>query len=175
MIHHHGEGKARDWAAAIVANRRVGAEWMGDTANAAGIGRGDFALSFINTYYLGYMRANSQPDMGPSFLDRIGIAWMDGGTAGVGQPVNVTGAAIHSKTLRSAEARRLIEWLLSRKGQTLLSEHVFKYPVVPGVPPSEYLRSLGSFVIDTTDLNDLEFLYDRADQIMRDVGWEQKW
>jgi len=173
LIHHHGEARAEAWARSVIRNAGPNPVYEGDTPNAGAVARGQFPLSFANTYYLGYMQGLWAARYGPGLVERVGIAWMDQG--GRGQHVNVTGAAIHDDTEKADEARHLIEWLLSDTGQRLLSEHVYKYPVRPDVAPSPYLRSLGLFRPDTTDLNDLEFLYDRADQVFRRVGWAQPW
>jgi iron(III) transport system substrate-binding protein len=173
MIHHYGEEKAENWARQILANAGSSPTYDGDTPNAEAVAEGKFALSFINTYYLGYMANIWSEDYPKDFADKVGIAWMDKGS--LGQPVNVTGAAIHDDTEKTDEARHLIEWLLSEKGQRLLSEHVYKYPVRPDIVPSPYLQKLGKFRADDTDLNDLEFLYDRVDQIYKKIGWSQPW
>lgn len=170
MIHHGGEESALRWARGIVANIGPNAEYRGDTGNAQAVGRGDFLVSFANSYYLGYERFRGT-DL--KSLDNVGVAWME--QTGTGQPVNVTGAGINKTTKKPAEARHLIEWLVSAKGQALLSQHVYKYPVRTDVQPSEFLRSFGRFKVDETNLNELEYRYDQADQIFEKSGWKAIW
>lgn len=174
MIHHHGPAKARAWAQAIVANAGPGAEYVGDVANIGLVGAGTFPLGFANTYYMGYVSAGAMGDEAiRRDLQNISVAWMN--QDGAGQPMNITGAAIHHNTENADDARRLIEWLVGKRGQALLSEHVFKYPVRADVPPSAFLRSFGTFKMESFDLNALEYLYDDADRILREVGWKASW
>lgn len=170
IIHHGGEARALKWARGVMANVGPNAEYRGDTANAQAVGRGDFLVGFANSYYLGYERFRGT-DL--KSLDNVGVAWME--QAGSGQPVNVTGAGINKTTKRPEEARSLIEWLVGPKGQALLSEHVYKYPVRADVPPSAFLRGFGTFRADDTDLNALEYRYDQADRIFEQAGWRAIW
>ena len=173
MIYHHGEAKARAWAEGVLRNKPVDAPFEGDTANAESVSAGEYALSLINTYYLNYMEGPWAEYFDADPTKNIGIAWMD--HDGRGQHVNVTGAAINKETEKEEDARRLIEWLVSEKGQALLSAHVFKYPVRSDVEPAAAIKAHGEFKMDLTDLNDLEYHYDQADRILREVGWRQEW
>ncbi|MEM8987428.1 MAG: extracellular solute-binding protein [Pseudomonadota bacterium] len=173
MIHHYGEERARAWAKGVFANAGASPTYLGDSANAVRVSKGEKRLGFMNTYYLGYMQGPLTEKYGKEITDNVGIAWTDNDD--LGQQVNVTGAAIHDDTEKPEEARAFIEWLLTEKGQRLLSEYVFKYPVRQDVEPSEYLKSLGAFRPDDTDLNDLQYYYDRVDQIYDDIGWGKPW
>ena len=174
LIHHHGAAAARAWAAGVVANAGADAKYVGDVANISLVGRGAFALSFVNTYYMGYVASGPMgDDTARRNLPKVGVAWMD--REGPGHPVNVTGAAINHNTENVEDARRLIEWLVSKRGQELLTQHVFKYPVRSDVAPSAYLRSMGAFRMDPLDLNELEYRYDEADRILREVRWPARW
>lgn len=173
MIHRDGEAKAVAWAKAMVANAGPDRTYSGDTKNIILVGKGEFPLAFINTYYLGYLPTNDDWKADRHYGAKVGVRFMD--QQGSGQQVNVTGAAISAETTKPDEARALIEWLLSERGQALLSQHVFKYPVRADVPPSPWLQSFGPVKLDQTDLNDLEYSYDRVDQIMKSVGWAAEW
>jgi len=174
MIHHHGAAAARAWAAGMVANAGSQARFVGDVANIGLVGQGAFAFGVVNTYYVGYVNAGLMGDDAARHnLANVAVGWMDGD--GPGQPVNVTGAAINHNTENVADARRLIEWLVGKRGQELLTQHVFKYPVRSDVAPSAYLKSMGSFRMDLLDLNQLEYRYDEADRILREVGWPARW
>jgi iron(III) transport system substrate-binding protein len=174
MIHHYGAAKARAWVRGVLANAGPDPKFVGDVANSGLVGRGAFPLAFINTYYMGYVDSGAMTGQATQAeLEKVGIAWMD--KSGPGQPVNVTGAAIHSSTENGDHARLLIEWLVSKRGQELLTQHVFKYPVRADVKPSAYLQRFGSFRPDLLDLNKLEFRYDEADRILRESGWKADW
>ncbi len=174
MIYRYGEAEAVRWVQGIVRNFGTGHPYLGDTGNARAVAKGDFAISFMNTYYLGYLQARrtDPPELLKALRDDLDVVWLDGGKYGL--PVNVTGVGISSHIedeKRLQEAQKLVAFLLSKKGQALMSEHVFKYPVRQDVPPSEALRRLGTFRMDKIDLNQLRYLYDDADRIMAKAGW----
>ncbi len=173
MIYHYGERRAERWVKGVLKNAGPSPTFVGDSDNAQRVATGEFALGFINTYYLGYIDGPVAHRFEEGMTDNIGVAWtMDDK---VGQHVNVTGAAIHDDTKKPEEARAFIEWLLSKEGQKLLTDHVFKYPVRADVEPSTYLKKYGAFMPDETDLNDLQYYYDRADQLFEKAGWDRLW
>ena len=92
---------------------------------------------------------------------------------------NVTGVAISSWIEdggeKQARAQELIRFLLSKRGQELMSQHVFKYPVRDDAEPGDFIKSHGPFKMDDFNVNDLRYHYDTADRIMRDAGWEGAW
>jgi iron(III) transport system substrate-binding protein len=174
MIHRYGEAEAARWAQGIVRNFGEGRAYQGDTGNARLVAKGEFPISFMNTYYLGYLQARrtDPPELLKKLREDLDVVWLDGGRYGL--PANVTGVGISSHIedeKRIAEAHELVAFLLSKKGQALMSEHVFKYPVRRDVEPSEYLRQFGTFKMDMIDLNSLRYLYDDADRIMAQAGW----
>lgn len=170
MIVHDGYAAALEWARAVRTNAGDNPEYAGDTANIWRVAKGEAALSFVNTYYINYEIARgSEQKNGIKLADNIGIAWL--GQQGSGQHMNVTGVAVNTATTRKDDAMKLVRFLLSQKGQTLLSQHVFKYPVRADVAPHPQLQAWGDFRRDELNLNDLELHYDEADGIFRAVGW----
>jgi len=181
MIAEDGEAQARDWARGVRANAG-GAEitYRDDISNVMRIVSGECDVSFINTYYLGYMqegkiagRYNFTTEHMVAFyaaVQQVEIAWLD--QEGRGNFANVTAVGINSETSRRADAERFVDFLLSDRGQHLLTENVFKYPVVPGIGWSDFLLSQGRPRIRDTDLNSLDPYYETADEIYRSAGWQ---
>jgi iron(III) transport system substrate-binding protein len=170
MIVHDGYASALNWAQGVKLNSGEKTVYDGDTGNVWRVATGEYALTFINTYYLGYLIANGrEQEKGMKLADTIGVQWMD--QDGSGQHVNVTGVGVKSGTPRKDDAMKLVRFLLSRDGQALLTKHVFKYPVRSDVEPTQYLKSYGDFRRDEMNLNDLELHYDAVDSIYRSVGW----
>lgn len=170
ILVHEGRDTALEWARAVRANAGETPEYSGDTGNIWRVAKGELALSFVNTYYIGYVVARGDEQQeGIRLADTLGIAWLNQDR--YGQPVNVTGVGVSSETERRDDAMKLVGFLLSRNGQSLLSKHVFKYPVRADVEPSPFLKAQGSFRMDELNLNDLELHYDEVDGIFRAVGW----
>jgi len=180
MIYRYGEAAATKWAQGIVQNMRENSKYSGDTGNMKLVATGDYAISFANTYYLGYLQTRTDTenlDTLTALQKDLDVVWLDAGEHGL--PANVTGVGISSDVPDGSEklrhARSLISFVLSKKGQALMSKNVFKYPVREDVEPSEYLQQFGTFKRDKFNLNNLRFLYDDADKIMKETGWGADW
>ena len=177
MISRYGEEKAAAWAKGIAENMD-GGEYLNDVQQALGVSDGKIDIGFMNTYYLNYLRKwyPENKEMMAKLDDNLEVVWLDGDHGVMG---NVTGVAIHGRVKKGTEnhrqAQALIRFLLSKKGQALMSENVGKYPVRSDVAPSPALQKLGTFKMDDYDVNDLRYHYDAADKIMRDVGWKTDW
>lgn len=170
MIVHDGRDAALAWARDVRANAGESPQYSGDTGNIWRVAKGEIPLSFVNTYYIAYQMARgAEREHGLKLEDTIGVAWLD--QNGAGQHVNVTGVGVKAETPRKEDAMKLVRFLLSKQGQALMSENVFKYPVRSDVEPSALLESFGDFRRDELNLNDLELHYDEADGIFRAVGW----
>ncbi|MFC4312461.1 extracellular solute-binding protein [Steroidobacter flavus] len=170
MIVHDGYESAAAWAKAVRDNAGDYPEYSGDTGNIWRVAKGEFALGFVNTYYICYeMAKGREKTNGLKLADTLGVAWLD--QDGAGQHVNVTGVGVRAGTTRKDDAMKLVRFLLSKKGQALMSQNVFKYPVRSDVAPSPLLQSFGTFRADELNLNDLELHYDEVDGIYRAVGW----
>lgn len=177
IISRYGEEKARAWAKGIVEN--VGdREYLNDVQGALAVAEGKYDIGFMNTYYLGYLRVWYPEDkkMMDMLDNNLEVVWLDGDH---GLMANVTGIAIAAPVKKGTEkhkqAQALVAFLLSKKGQELMSKHVHKYPVRSDVEPSAAVQKMGSFKMDDFDVNELRYHYDMADLIMKQVGWKTDW
>jgi len=177
MIARYGEEKARAWAQGI-ADNMAGGEYLNDVQQALAISEGKIDIGFMNTYYLHYLKKwyPDDKEMMAKLDDNVEVVWLDGEHGVMG---NVTGVAIHGAVKKGTEnhrqAQALVRFLLSKKGQALMSENVGKYPVRSDVEPAPFLQSHGDLKMDDFDVNDLRYHYDTADKIIREVGWKTEW
>jgi len=89
-----------------------------------------------------------------------------------GTHVNVSGAGVTRYAPNKENAIRFIEFLSEREAQSVFAEANFEYPVKPGVPYSELLRSWGEFKLDTINLAALGQYNRQAVMIFDQVGWK---
>jgi iron(III) transport system substrate-binding protein len=177
LVSRYGEKAATDWARGVVDNVGDG-EYLNDVEEAFAVSKGEYDIGFSNTYYLGYVPEwyVDEPETLKALEQNLEVAWLDGNHGVFG---NVTGVAISSwiedGDEKQKKAQALIEFLLSKRGQELMSQHVFKYPVRADAEPGEFIKHHGTFKLDPFNVNDLRYHYDTADRILRDVGWEGAW
>jgi iron(III) transport system substrate-binding protein len=143
-----GEDAARAWLEGLIANEPQihssnGAILEAVNTGAAGVG-------LINHYYW------AQAEGDPATMR----AQLRFGTPGsVSALVNVSGAGILAGAADSAEARELVEFLVSPQAQTYFAEETAEYPLVAGVGgPAGVpaLNQLGGPDIDLSQLASLE-------------------
>ncbi|MEM8563574.1 MAG: ABC transporter substrate-binding protein, partial [Pseudomonadota bacterium] len=177
LIARYGEETASKWARGVVAN--IGEDgYLNDVKGAFAVADGTFDIGFSNTYYLGYVPDwyDDEPETLKVLDDNLDVSWLDGDYGVFG---NLTGIAISSWIEdgddKHARAQELVRFLLSKRGQELMSQNVFKYPVRNDAKPGTDIARHGSFKLDTININTLRYHYDAADRILRDSGWEGAW
>ena len=167
MIEHLGEERTEQWARGLVANfaRKPGG---GDTDQLHAVAAGQCDITLVNTYYFGRL-LNSEKEKDRAAAERIGVFWPNQEDRGA--HVNVSGAGIILHARNRAAAEALLEFLVTPESQSWYAEVNNEYPVVPGAPISDTLRSLGEFKADTLNLTVLGEQNRAALQLMDRAGW----
>jgi iron(III) transport system substrate-binding protein len=144
-----GDAATEKWIADMVANGVRAFESNSEIREAVDAGTIKAGLS--NHYYLYEKIA----EVGESSV-KAANHYLAAGDPG--SLVNVAGAAILASSQRQAQAQQLVDYLLSREGQTYFAETTFEYPLVDGVEPAVQLRPLADLrgpAISLGDLSDL--------------------
>jgi iron(III) transport system substrate-binding protein len=124
------------------------------------IADGEIDVGFVNHYYLGELKAE-RPDfpVANHFLRK----------GDPGSLVNVAGVGL----LRSGDqeaGRRFVEFLLSEPAQRDVSERLFEYPLVDGVPEPAETRPLEDLQGPDIALSELGDKLPSTLELLRDVG-----
>ena len=167
MIEAIGVGDTEKWASAFVANF-ARPPTGGDTDQLKAVATGQCDLAVANTYYFGRLSA-SDDSSNRELASRLKIFWPNQDDRGT--HINVSGAGIikHTKNLNNAVA--LIEFLLEPESQQWYGAVNHEYPVVPGTPVSEILKSFGEFKSDDLNLSLLGANNREAVEVMDRAGW----
>jgi iron(III) transport system substrate-binding protein len=166
VIAHHGEDKAREWAAGLKANLARKPEGN-DRAQVKAIWAGECDIALSNTYYMGAMLADPEQKAWAESARIVFPTFADGGTH-----LNVSGIAMTQSAPNRAEALRLMEWLVSPAAQAIYAETNHEYPVLPGAKRSDLVDGWGSFEADTRDLTEIAKLRPAALRIIEEVGFD---
>lgn len=167
MISHQGEEKTAQWAEGLVENLARKPKG-GDRDQVKAVAAGQCDLAVVNTYYLGQM-LNGKDQAQRQAADKVAVFWpnqQDRGTH-----INVSGIAITKSSKNTANANKLIEFLLSEKSQQWYAETNNEYPVLDGVQISDTLKNWGSFHSDSLNLSKLGELNPLAVKVMDRAGW----
>ncbi|MBO1923399.1 Fe(3+) ABC transporter substrate-binding protein [Thiomicrorhabdus sp. 6S3-12] len=167
MISHQGEEKTAQWAEGLVKNLARKPKG-GDRDQVKAVAAGQCDLAVVNTYYLGQM-LNGKDQAQRQAADKVAVFWpnqQDRGTH-----INVSGIAITKSSKNTANANKLIKFLLSEKSQQWYAETNNEYPVLDGVQVSDTLKSWGAFHSDSLNLSKLGELNPAAVKVMDRAGW----
>lgn len=97
-------------------------------------------IGLVNHYYI-YRHLDRRPDA------PIRILIPDQGAQGMGVAWNVAGVALVRHSDNKAQATRLIEFLVSRRGQKMFAEVNREYPTRPDVPAAPGVPPAGSYKV----------------------------
>lgn len=167
MIAVLGKDATQAWANGFVKNfARKPKGGDRDQIKAAASGQCDIAVA--NTYYFGAMLGASQEQRKAAAA--VDIFWPNQGDRGT--HVNVSGVGLTKHAGNSANAIKLMEFLVSKESQRWYADVNFEYPVVKGIPPSEVLSKWGPFKADDLNLDLLGENNAEAVRIMDRAGWK---
>ncbi|WP_323042259.1 Fe(3+) ABC transporter substrate-binding protein [Gemmobacter sp.] len=166
VIAHHGEAKAKDWAAGVKANLARKPEGN-DRGQVKAVWAGECDISLTNTYYMGAMLADPEQKAWAESV-RIIFPTFEGG----GTHLNVSGVAMTKSAPNKDAALKLMEFLVSPEAQAIYAEKNTEYPVLAGAERSALVASWGEFTPDTVDLTELAKLRPTALKIMEEVGYD---
>jgi iron(III) transport system substrate-binding protein len=144
-----GEIKAEKWLRAFAANEPKAYANNGAVRDA--VNSGQLALGLVNHYYL-WQRLAVEGEGSVVARNQYLTAGDPGGL------VNVAGVAIMKSSDDKRAARRLVDFLLAKRGQEYFAETTYEYPLVDGVQPSVKLPKLETLDPPEVDLSDLDTL-----------------
>ena len=169
LIEAHGEEKARDWAAGMVANMARSPQG-GDTDQLRGVVSGECDIAVGNHYY--FLRGYDKDVEGlTSGIDNIGWVWPN--QDGRGAHMNLAGAAMTAHAPNPEQATALLEFLVGDYAQHHFASQNNEYPSVSGVGLDKDTARLGIFIPDsTTNASVFGDNAGTAQTIFNEVGWD---
>jgi len=165
----HGAEATEKWLAGVKDNlaRKAGG---GDRDVAKDILGGICDLGPANSYYVGLMRSGKGGPEQVEWGNAIKVILPT--FAGGGTQVNVSGAALAKNAPNKAEAMKLIEFLVSDRGQKLYAEANYEYPVKPGVAADPIIAELGTLNVDPLSLEEIARQRKLASELVDKVGFD---
>lgn len=170
MIAHHGEAWTEEWLRGVKANlaRKPAGN---DRLQVKGVYAGECDLAIGNTYYMGAMLTDEKHPEQKEWANSVNMLFPN--TQDRGTHVNVSGAVVAKNAPNKENAIKLVEFLVSDKGQEMYAEVNNEYPVKEGVPWSELVQSWGSFKSDPISLNEIAALRKAASELVDKVGFDE--
>ncbi len=166
VIAHNGEAGAEAWLKGVRANLAKKPSG-GDRDVAKDIAAGICDIGPANTYYMGLMAKDPQQKAWAEAVRVVLPTFKDGG----GTHVNISGVVFAKHAKNKDNALRLVEWLVSPAAQAIYAEQNHEYPVVSGIEPNAFLKSLGTLKADTTPLETIGKNRKAASELVDKVGF----
>jgi iron(III) transport system substrate-binding protein len=166
MIAHHGEEKAEAWLTGLknnLARKPAG----GDREQVRDVQAGLCDIAIGNSYYMIAML--NSPDQ-KAWADAVRMMFPNAGDRGT--HVNVSGMALAANAPNAANAKTLMEFLVTAEAQKIYAEANGEYPVVPGVAASQGVESWGPFKADTLPLSKISGLRKKASEMVDRVRFD---
>ena len=166
MIAHLGEEKAEAWLTAVknnLARKPAG----GDREQVRDVQAGLCDLAIGNTYYMVAMQKN--PEQKP-WADAVHMLFPN--AADRGTHINVSGMALAANAPNAANAKALMEFLVSPEAQQLYAEANGEYPVVAGVKATDLVESWGPLKADPIPLSKIAEFRKKASEMVDRVRFD---
>ena len=165
LIAEQGEVKAEQTVAAWIANLAIDPT-SNDTKVMQAIEAGQCDVGIVNTYYFGRLEAKN-PDL------PLALFWPNQSVAEKsGVHVNVSGAGILKYSKNPAQARRLLDWLVSEQAQALFAGLNKEYPVISRGAIDRQVSAWGAFKQSPLPLSKAFQLQPAAVKLMDRVGYQ---
>lgn len=163
----NGEAQAENWAKGIV-NNFARAPEGGDRDQAKAIADGIGDVAIMNTYYLGQLSVSQ--DSGEARIpDGLGVFFPNQETSGA--HLNISGIGLARYAKHKENAVKLVEYMTSREGQTLLSHESFEFPVNEQADVPDLLKSWGTFKTQQIEFSDFADYREKAIASFKRAGW----
>lgn len=167
MIGHHGEAKAEEWLRGLKANLARKPQGN-DRAQVKAIMEGVCDLAIGNHYYMALMLNNPKQK---AWGESANIVFPT--IAGTGTHMNLSGVMLTKHAPHRANAIKLMEFLVSKKAQSLYAEKNFEYPIDPAVQPAPIVAAWGTYKRDTLPLQTVSANRDKALRLVNKVGYNE--
>ncbi|WP_235885356.1 extracellular solute-binding protein [Paenibacillus cymbidii] len=164
----NGSKQAAQWARGIAGNLARQPEG-GDREQALAIVDGIGDVAIMNTYYLGQLSISADPDEAKA-PDKLGVVFPNQATTGT--HVNISGIGLARYAPRKDNAVKLVEFMTSKEGQTLLVSRSFEYPVNEEAKLPELIASWGTFKSQLVAFSELGDRQREANELFQASGWQ---
>jgi iron(III) transport system substrate-binding protein len=167
MIAHHGADYTEKWLTGLKANL-VAKPNGSDRSQAKSIFSGECDIGLGNTYYVGIMLTDDKEPEQKDWANSIRIIFPN--AADRGTHVNISGMAMAKYAPNKDNALKLMQFLSSGEAQKIYAEQVYEYPVMPGVAPSDIVKSFGPIKPDPLPLIEIAKNRKLASELVDKVG-----
>ena len=169
IIAHNGKVATKTWLEGVKEN--LARKPQGNDRNQVkAINEGICDISLGNSYYFGKMITNEKHPEQKQWANSVYINFPNQQTTGT--HMNVSGLALAKYAPNEEDAIKLVNFLVSDRGQSMYADVNFEYPVNPDIKPSTLVSSWGDFKRDSISIIDVSEYYDDAVKLVDEVKFD---
>ena len=170
LIHNNGKKNIEKWMKSFV-NNFARSPKGNDRAQILAVAAGEADLAVANTYYYALMLSGQKGEEQQNAAKKVIPFFPNQSERGT--HINISGGGILKNSPNSENARRLLEFLLTKEAQTHIVQNTFEYSILDNVEPHELIKKMGEFKQDlnTPVKNYIKYQSD-AFEMMLKAGWK---
>ena len=170
LIHNNGKKNVEEWMKSFV-NNFARSPKGNDRAQILAVAAGEADLAVANTYYYALMLSGQKGEEQQNAAKKV-IPFFPN-QSDRGTHINISGGGILKNSPNPENARKLLEFLLTKEAQTHIVQNTFEYSILDNVEPHELIKKMGEFKQDlnTPVKNYIKYQSD-AFEMMLKAGWK---
>ena len=170
LIHNNGKKNVEEWMKSFV-NNFARSPKGNDRAQILAVAAGEADLAVANTYYYALMLSGQKGEEQQNAAKKVIPFFPNQSERGT--HINISGGGILKNSPNPENARKLIEFLLTKEAQTHIVQNTFEYSILDNVEPHELIKKMGEFKQDlnTPVKNYIKYQSD-AFEMMLKAGWK---
>ena len=140
LIKNNGKKATAEWAKGVVTNMARDSKGN-DRAQILAVAAGEADLAVANTYYLALMLSGKKGEEQQSAAKKVLPFFPNQGDRGT--HMNISGGGVLRNAPNPENAKKLLEFLLTKEAQQHIVNNTFEYPMIDGVKPHPLVKQMG--------------------------------
>ena len=170
LVKNNGKKSTCEWSKGVVANMARDSKGN-DRAQILAVAAGEADLAVANTYYLALMLSGQKGAEQQAAAKKVLPFFPNQGDRGT--HMNISGGGVLKNSPNPENAKKLLEFLLTKEAQEHIVNNTFEYPMIEGVEPHDLVKQMG--IGFKQDLNTKVVNYEKNQAIALECMLLAKW
>jgi len=170
LVKNNGKKSTCEWSKGVVANMARDSKGN-DRAQILAVAAGEADLAVANTYYLALMLSGQKGAEQQAAAKKVLPFFPNQGDRGT--HMNISGGGVLKHAPNPENAKKLLEFLLTKEAQEHIVNNTFEYPMIEGVEPHDLVKQMG--IGFKQDLNTKVVNYEKNQAIALECMLLAKW
>ena len=170
LVKNNGKESTCEWSKGVVANMARDSKGN-DRAQILAVAAGEADLAVANTYYLALMLSGQKGEEQQAAAKKVLPFFPNQGDRGT--HMNISGGGVLKNAPNPENAKKLLEFFLTKEAQEHIVNNTFEYPMIDGVEPHDLVKQMG--IGFKQDLNTKVVNYQKNQAIALECMLSAKW